>query len=96
MSVITATTYVVKWTDVSQGYHFPCEKRDLTEEQADAIVAGYAERTRLYYTGVMAPMQPFQDVRKLVQCDCGRDVEQGAEHTIPYTHGERCTAFDAD
>lgn len=89
--------YVLKWTDTSQGFHFPCERRDLTFERASAQAAKFAERKRLFYSGPMAFACPFENVRVAVQCDCGRDVTDPAvPHTVPYTRGEICRALDVE
>ena len=55
--------WLVKWTDTSQGYHFPCEKRFPKIEQAQALVDSFQQRERMFYSGVMASLCPFREVR---------------------------------
>lgn len=60
---MTERIYTVKWTDVSQGYHFPCVKENLTLEQAIDILWGFWERWKRYYKGAMEPYCPFRYVK---------------------------------
>lgn len=61
--------YVIKWTDVSQGFHFPCEKRNLSKARAIMELVKFKRRFNRYYKGAMEPYCPFINVRVEVDND---------------------------